>query len=110
MLNFNARQRPPRATFVVLISTLVCLARPPARADDLQGAQQSQARFMKGVILTEQGKQPEAVDVFSKLTQDFVVVTFEQDDRSSGLSNVMKKRQYWVKEDGRWKILYEGAG
>ena len=42
--------------------------------------------------------------------RDFVVVTFEQDYRSSGLSNVMQKRQYWVKEDGRWKILYEGAG
>ncbi len=42
--------------------------------------------------------------------RDFVVVTFEQDYRSSGLSNVMEKRQYWVKEDGRWKILYEGAG
>lgn len=41
---------------------------------------------------------------------DFVVVTFTQDYRSTGLSNVMKKRQYWVKEDGRWKILYEGAG
>jgi murein L,D-transpeptidase YafK len=41
---------------------------------------------------------------------DFVVVSFEQDYRSSGLSNVMQKRQYWVKEDGRWKILYEGAG
>ena len=42
--------------------------------------------------------------------RDFVVVTFTQDYRSNGLSNVMKKRQYWVKEDGRWKILYEGAG
>ena len=42
--------------------------------------------------------------------RDFVVVTFEQDYRSNGLSNVMKKRQYWMKEDGRWKILYEGAG
>jgi murein L,D-transpeptidase YafK len=42
--------------------------------------------------------------------RDFVVVTFEQDYRSNGLSNVMKKRQYWVKEDGRWKIIYEGAG
>ena len=36
-------------------------------------------------------------------------VTFEQDYRSNGLSNVMKKRQYWMKEGGRWKILYEGA-
>ena len=41
--------------------------------------------------------------------RDVVVVTFEQDYRSNGLSNVMKKRQYWMKEGGRWKILYEGA-
>ncbi|HEY5897742.1 MAG TPA: L,D-transpeptidase family protein, partial [Burkholderiales bacterium] len=40
--------------------------------------------------------------------RDVVVVTFEQDYRSNGLSNVMKKRQYWVKEESRWKILYEG--
>ena len=40
---------------------------------------------------------------------DLVVVTFDQDYRSNGLTNVMKKRQYWVKEAGRWKILYEGA-
>ena len=24
-------------------------------------------------------------------------------------NNVMKKRQYWVNEDGRWRIIYEGA-
>jgi murein L,D-transpeptidase YafK len=41
--------------------------------------------------------------------RDIVVVTFEQDYRSDGLKNVMKKRQYWLKEAGRWKILYEGA-
>jgi murein L,D-transpeptidase YafK len=40
--------------------------------------------------------------------RDVVVVSFEQDYRSDGLSNVMKKRQYWAKEAGRWKILYEG--
>jgi hypothetical protein len=40
---------------------------------------------------------------------DFVVVTFDQDYRSDGLSNVMRKRQYWVKEGARWKIIYEGA-
>jgi len=40
---------------------------------------------------------------------DFVVVTFDQDYRSSGLANRMSKRQYWIREDGRWKILYEGA-
>jgi len=40
--------------------------------------------------------------------RDVVVVTFDQDYRSDGLSNVMKKRQYWAKEAGRWKIIYEG--
>ena len=42
--------------------------------------------------------------------RDFVVVTFDQDYRSDGLSNVMRKRQYWVKEGASWKIIYEGAG
>lgn len=41
--------------------------------------------------------------------EEYVVVTFEQDYRSSNLSNVIKKRQYWIKEDGRWKIIYEGT-
>ncbi|MGH8669432.1 MAG: L,D-transpeptidase family protein [Burkholderiales bacterium] len=41
--------------------------------------------------------------------RDFVVVTFEQDYRSDGLSNVMRKRQYWKKEGAGWKIIYEGA-
>jgi murein L,D-transpeptidase YafK len=41
--------------------------------------------------------------------EKFVVVNFEQDYRSSNLSNVMRKRQYWIKDDGRWRILYEGG-
>jgi hypothetical protein len=41
--------------------------------------------------------------------EEYVVVTFEQDYRSSNLSGQMKKRQYWIKEGGRWKIVYEGA-
>jgi murein L,D-transpeptidase YafK len=41
--------------------------------------------------------------------RDFVVVTFDQDYRSDRLSNTMRKRQYWVKEGARWKIVYEGA-
>lgn len=40
---------------------------------------------------------------------DLVVVNFEQDYSSSNLSNRMKKRQYWMKHDGRWQIVYEGA-
>jgi murein L,D-transpeptidase YafK len=41
--------------------------------------------------------------------ENFVVVSFDQDYRSDNLSNVMRKRQYWIKSDGRWRILYEGA-
>lgn len=37
------------------------------------------------------------------------VVSFQQDYASSNLGNIMQKRQYWIHEDNRWKILYEGA-
>ena len=39
--------------------------------------------------------------------QSMVTVTFDQDYRSSGLSQQSRKRQYWIEEDGRWKIAYE---
>jgi uncharacterized protein YchJ len=42
--------------------------------------------------------------------EEFMVVNFEQDYRSSNLHNQMRKRQYWVKESGRWRIIYEGNG
>ena len=75
----------------VLIALAAAL---PARADDLQEAQKllkagqhrqalalvdkvlassprdANARFLKGVILTEQGKAKEAIEIFTKLTQD----------------------------------------
>jgi hypothetical protein len=41
--------------------------------------------------------------------EEVVVVTFEQDYRSNNLDNQMKKRQYWLREDGHWKIIYEGS-
>ena len=40
---------------------------------------------------------------------ELVVVTFDQNYRSNNLSNTMKKRQYWTKESGKWRIVYEGA-
>lgn len=40
---------------------------------------------------------------------EYVVVTFEQEYQSSNLNNRMQKRQYWIKEDGRWKIIHEDA-
>lgn len=36
-----------------------------------------------------------------------IAVTFDQDYRSSNLAQKTRKRQYWVEEDGRWKIAYE---
>ena len=41
--------------------------------------------------------------------EELVVVTFDQYYRSNNLSNAMKKRQYWIREDGRWRIVYEGS-
>jgi murein L,D-transpeptidase YafK len=49
------------------------------------------------------------VSMFQYPREQFVVVGFDQDYRSSNLSNVMRKRQYWVREGARWKILYEGG-
>ncbi|MCG2576778.1 L,D-transpeptidase family protein [Dechloromonas sp. XY25] len=41
--------------------------------------------------------------------EEVVVVGFEQDYRSNNLDNQMRKRQYWLREDGKWKIIYEGS-
>ena len=41
--------------------------------------------------------------------EELVLVSFEQDYQSNNLSNQMKKRQYWIREDNHWKIVYEGA-
>lgn len=41
--------------------------------------------------------------------QQMVVVNFDQQYKSNSLDNQMRKRQYWVLENRRWKILYEGA-
>jgi len=50
------------------------------------------------------------ISVFTYPEQpDLVVVNFEQDYSSSNLSNHMKKRQYWIKNNDRWQIVYEGA-
>jgi murein L,D-transpeptidase YafK len=38
------------------------------------------------------------------------VVSFDQDYRSDGLSNQMRKEQYWQRANGRWQIVYEGPG
>jgi len=51
------------------------------------------------------------VSLFSYPDQPgMVVVNFDQDYSSNNLSNRMKKRQYWVKENNHWQIIYEGSG
>ena len=40
--------------------------------------------------------------------EGLVTVTFDQDYRSSNLTQKTRKRQYWVEKGGRWKIAYEG--
>jgi murein L,D-transpeptidase YafK len=50
------------------------------------------------------------VSIFPYPSQpNLVVVNFEQDYASNNLINRMKKRQYWMKRDNRWQIVYEGA-
>jgi len=40
---------------------------------------------------------------------DLAVVTFHQDYASNNLVHQMRKRLYWIREDGGWRILHEGA-
>ena len=40
-------------------------------------------------------------------TSDLMMVTFEQDYRSSNLSNRTVKRQYWAREGDAWRIVHE---
>ena len=41
--------------------------------------------------------------------EDMAVATFEQDYSSSNLSHRMMKRQYWIRENSKWRIVFEGA-
>lgn len=41
--------------------------------------------------------------------RQMVVINFDQEYKSNNLDSRMRKRQYWILEDQRWKILYEGA-
>ena len=39
---------------------------------------------------------------------ELAVVTFLQDESGTRSAGKVRKRQYWVREDGQWKIAYEG--
>src|SRR5947207_6003258 len=94
MLNSNAPRNRLRGG-VILLCALAFLGIASVRAGEVEEAQKllkagqapqalekvnralaanpkdPQARFLKGLIFTEQGKQQEAIDIFSKLTQDY---------------------------------------
>lgn len=94
MLNPNASRDWLRRALVLLCASVLCTV-AAAQSDDVQEAskllkagqpQQAlervnralaanprdpQARFMKGLIFTEQGKHADALDIFTKLTQDY---------------------------------------
>lgn len=42
--------------------------------------------------------------------REMAVVSFDQHFKSNQLDSQMRKRQYWVLENDRWKIMYEGQG
>jgi tetratricopeptide (TPR) repeat protein len=94
-MQISGTPRPSlRRGAVLLCLALLCSA-APARADDLEDAARllkagqrdqalervnrvlaaksgdPQARFLKGLILTEQGNTKDAIDIFTKLTQDY---------------------------------------
>jgi murein L,D-transpeptidase YafK len=41
--------------------------------------------------------------------KDMMVVNFDQEYGSNNLTTQARKRQYWVKENTGWKIIYEGS-
>lgn len=41
-------------------------------------------------------------------SQELMVVSFDQDYRSSNLVQRSRKRQYWLRETAGWKMVYEG--
>ena len=41
--------------------------------------------------------------------EELMVVSFDQDYRSNNLNNMMRKTQYWIRENGRWRVAYEGS-
>jgi tetratricopeptide (TPR) repeat protein len=94
MLSLGARPKALRGAAISLFCAVLCAA-PPARADELQDASRLlkagqpeealkkvnqvlaekgdnlQARFLKGLILAEQGNTREAIEIFTKLTRDY---------------------------------------
>lgn len=39
--------------------------------------------------------------------ENMAIVAFDQDYKSNNLNNISRKRQYWQRENGRWRIIQE---
>ena len=84
-------------------------------AGDFAAGQLKFAAFAEQKRLVNSGKTWIKVSI-SKLSvfpypsqPGLVVVSFEQDYDSNNLSNRMIKRQYWMKRNDKWQIVYEGS-
>ena len=80
-----------------------------------QSGSQKLAEFARQKRQVNQGKtwikvELDNVSMFrSPGKEEMVVVTFDQTYRSNNLSNRVKKRQYWMRESGVWKIIQEAT-
>ncbi len=84
-------------------------------AQDFSAGGTSYAAFSQQKRLVNSGKTWIKVNL-SKLSvfpypsqPGLVVVNFEQDYASNNLNNRMIKRQYWIKRNNKWQIIYEGS-
>lgn len=84
-------------------------------AEDFSTGSMKLAAFSEQKRLVNSGKTWIKVSI-SKLSvfpypsqPGLVVVNFEQDYDSNNLSNRMIKRQYWIKRNNKWQIVYEGS-
>ena len=77
------------------------------------GGFQKWADYKRGVQATKPKVTIHIEDVsmfaYPGFEEPIILVNFVQDFRSPTLKNKMLKRQYWVNENGQWKIFYEGA-
>ena len=99
-----------RRPFGLEISQAVC-DRATRLAKALFGALDAQVILMRdGEVWRSREVELEVRKIRDPGAENMVLVTFDQDYQSNNLNNQMKKRQYWVNEDGTWKIIFEGAG
>jgi len=84
-------------------------------APDFESGKQGFAKWAKQKRNINAGKtwikiKVDAVSMFLYPGNDnLAVVTFDQDYASSNVNNKMRKRQYWERTKGTWRIVHEGA-